>query len=250
MSCVSRITAFLFNKSTSSSRLQATLRHYAATYSSPLVSDAPKPELVEQFLDLRQSPRRERLRIERKALLIEFQRHPHDVGSPEVAVANVTHRIRGLIGHFQKHRKNYHHLRSLELMLFHRRRLLKNLREQNFEAYSYLLCKLGLKDIYQVQTRHERYPIGSRLGTPPVSDHNLRRVFTWKYKTIKTNQWTRLKGLFPDVLQVPGEKWKDLYIDNKVLKHAEKRKSKRYKVHISKYMGKAAIAAAALKTTE
>lgn len=200
-----------------------------------LSAGEPKPDLVEQFLDLRNQPRRERLRIERKALLTEFQRHPHDVGSPEVAVANITHKVRGLISHFQRNRKNFHRMRQVEMMLYHRRRLLKNLREQNFEAYCYLLYKLGLKDIYQVQMRHERYPVGSRLGTPPVTDENQRRAFTWKWRTFKTHQWTRLKGLFPDVLQVPGETWKDLYVDCKVLKHAQTRKSKRYKVKISKY---------------
>ncbi len=71
--------------------------------------------------------------------------HKTDVGSPEVQVAILSHRILQLNDHFKTHQKDHHSRRGLLLMVAQRRRLLKYLKSRNPERYKNLIQTLGIR---------------------------------------------------------------------------------------------------------
>ncbi|HEX3036768.1 MAG TPA: 30S ribosomal protein S15 [Thermodesulfobacteriota bacterium] len=82
---------------------------------------------------------------DRQKLVEGFRIHDRDVGSPEVQVAILTERIKGLSGHLQKAPKDVHSKRGLLSMVAKRKKLLGYLRKINPERYKTLIDKLGLK---------------------------------------------------------------------------------------------------------
>lgn len=78
-------------------------------------------------------------------IILQFQRHQDDTGSPEVQVALLTSRIQQLTGHLQEHRKDHHSRRGLLKMVGQRRRLLRYLRNEDIERYRALVKELGLR---------------------------------------------------------------------------------------------------------
>jgi len=147
-----------------------------------------------QFLGLELASKSTRMNNERRVLISEFQRHTHDVGSPEVVVALWTHRIRDLAHNFQSHRKNLHRMRDMELMFNKRRKLMIYLRQIDFKAYSLVLYKLGLKDVFTEMHGEDRYPEGVVHGQP-VDDRVTRYLFAFHphFKQKKTSLWKRIK---------------------------------------------------------
>ena len=86
------------------------------------------------------------LKKERKAELVkEFATHEGDTGSPEVQIAILTADINKLNGHFKTHPKDFHSNRGLLKKVGRRRDLLKYLRNKDFERYTALVAKLGLR---------------------------------------------------------------------------------------------------------
>lgn len=75
----------------------------------------------------------------------EFARGERDTGSPEVQIALLTERIRGLTEHLQEHTKDHHSRRGLLLLVSQRRGLLDYLRREDFERYRSLIERLGLR---------------------------------------------------------------------------------------------------------
>jgi len=73
------------------------------------------------------------------------QRHKTDVGSPEAQVAILTQRINEVTVHLKDHKHDFLGRRGLLQMVGKRKRLLKYLQDQNYEAYSALIAKLGLR---------------------------------------------------------------------------------------------------------
>ncbi len=82
---------------------------------------------------------------ERAAIVKEFQTHEGDTGSPEVQVALLTHRIRGLTEHFQTHIHDHHSRRGLLLLVSQRKGLLGYLNKKNPARYQSLIQKLGIR---------------------------------------------------------------------------------------------------------
>ena len=86
------------------------------------------------------------LQGERKQGIIEEYRvHPSDTGSPEVQVAMLTQRIRELTEHLKIHTKDFHSRRGLLKMVGKRRRLLRYLKDKDFNRYRTLIERLGLR---------------------------------------------------------------------------------------------------------
>ena len=75
----------------------------------------------------------------------KFRAHDSDTGSPEVQVALMTERIKGLTEHFRVYRKDHHSRRGLLRLIGQRRRLLDYLRSKNRERYLNVINKLGLR---------------------------------------------------------------------------------------------------------
>jgi len=78
--------------------------------------------------------------------LKEYMRHATDTGSPEFQIARTTQRIRQLVEHMERNRKDLHSRRGLEMIVQDRRRMLKYLRTTNLESYKQLCEALGIRD--------------------------------------------------------------------------------------------------------
>jgi len=86
------------------------------------------------------------LEKEKKASIIEeYRTHGTDTGSPEVQVAMLTQRIRDLTEHLKMHKKDYHSRRGLLKMVGTRRKLLRYLKNKDFNRYKILIERLGLR---------------------------------------------------------------------------------------------------------
>ncbi|MEW5298607.1 MAG: hypothetical protein WDW36_001709 [Sanguina aurantia] len=152
-----------------------------------------RPDLVARFLALEMRPKGERLSIQRRTVISDFQRHPRDMGSAEVSVAVWTHRIRELCEHFRRHKKHVHKMRQMEAMFHRRRRMLMYMRRMKFEDYCYTIRKLGLKDVYAQTGKEDRYRTGTRAQDPDGDTIRRRRFnFLRKYRMKKTSLWNRL----------------------------------------------------------
>ncbi|HVI69147.1 MAG TPA: 30S ribosomal protein S15 [Magnetospirillaceae bacterium] len=73
------------------------------------------------------------------------QRHKTDVGSPEAQAAILTERIKEVTAHLQLNKHDNHARRGLLQMVGKRKRLLKHLQDENYEAYQAVVTTLGLR---------------------------------------------------------------------------------------------------------
>lgn len=86
------------------------------------------------------------LTTERKQeLILRFQHHDKDTGSPEVQVALLSERINYLTDHFKVHAKDHHSRRGLIKLVGQRRRLLNYLKKKDVDRYRNLIDQLGLR---------------------------------------------------------------------------------------------------------
>jgi len=81
----------------------------------------------------------------KQAVISEHKLHETDTGSPEVQVAILTKRIKGLTEHLKMHKKDHHSRRGLLKMVGQRRALLNYLKDRNFDRYRSLIEKLELR---------------------------------------------------------------------------------------------------------
>ncbi len=75
----------------------------------------------------------------------ENQRHKKDVGSPEAQASILTARIKEITEHLKDHKHDHKARRGLLQMVGQRKKLLKYLERVDFEAYSKVVAKLGLR---------------------------------------------------------------------------------------------------------
>jgi len=86
------------------------------------------------------------LSVAEKANIVnDFRRSDSDTGSPEVQVALLTERIRGLTEHFKEHKHDHHSRQGLLRMVNRRRKLLDYLKSTDPERYRELISRLGLR---------------------------------------------------------------------------------------------------------
>ncbi len=78
-------------------------------------------------------------------VIASVQTHKTDVGSPQVQVAVLSERIKEVTEHLKLNKHDNHARRGLLQMVGRRKRLLKYLQEKNYEAYTGLIAKLGLR---------------------------------------------------------------------------------------------------------
>lgn len=78
----------------------------------------------------------------KQKLVKQFQRVAKDTGSPEVQVGLISARIKQLAPHFEKHVKDVHSRRGLQVLVNKRRKLLSYLKRVNVEAYTKLMKDL------------------------------------------------------------------------------------------------------------
>ncbi len=86
------------------------------------------------------------LEKEKKQGIIEdYRTHGSDTGSAEVQVAMLSQRIRELTEHLKIHKRDFHSRRGLLKMVGRRRKLLRYLRQKDFNRYKTLIERLGLR---------------------------------------------------------------------------------------------------------
>jgi len=78
-------------------------------------------------------------------VITQYRTHESDTGSPEVQVAVLTERIRELTEHMKIHVKDFHSRRGLLKMVGRRRKLLRYLKDNDFDRYKSLIERLGLR---------------------------------------------------------------------------------------------------------
>ena len=81
----------------------------------------------------------------KQEVISEYRTHESDTGSPDVQVAVLTERIRELTEHLKAHSKDFHSRRGLLKMVGSRRKLLRYLKEKDFNRYKSLIERLGLR---------------------------------------------------------------------------------------------------------
>jgi small subunit ribosomal protein S15 len=79
------------------------------------------------------------------AAIAKTQRNKTDVGSPEAQVAILTARILEITEHLKTNKQDKMGRRGLIQMVGRRKKLLKNLEKNDFEAYKKVIETLGLR---------------------------------------------------------------------------------------------------------
>jgi small subunit ribosomal protein S15 len=83
---------------------------------------------------------------ENKAQAIKsVQTHKTDVGSPQVQASVLTTRIKEITAHLKENKHDNMARRGLIQMVGKRKRLLKYLERKDFDAYTAIVAKLGLR---------------------------------------------------------------------------------------------------------
>jgi len=75
----------------------------------------------------------------------EYRTHENDTGSAEVQVALLTERVRHLTEHLKTHAKDHSSRRGLLKMVGQRARLLRYLQKRDWDRYSALIKRLGIR---------------------------------------------------------------------------------------------------------
>ena len=78
-------------------------------------------------------------------IVADYARTETDTGSPEVQIALLTERIRGLTEHLRSFPKDNHSRRGLLKLVGQRRRLLAYLMRNDNERYRAVISRLGLR---------------------------------------------------------------------------------------------------------
>lgn len=82
---------------------------------------------------------------EKGKIIIKYQHHTTDTGSPEVQIALLTERINDLTGHLIKNKKDFHSKHGLLKMVGKRKRLLNYLKDKDINKYRKIIESLSLR---------------------------------------------------------------------------------------------------------
>ena len=78
-------------------------------------------------------------------IVADYARSETDTGSPEVQIALLTERIRGLNEHLAAYPKDHHSRRGLLMLVGRRRRLLDYLKAKDAHRYADLIKRLNIR---------------------------------------------------------------------------------------------------------
>ncbi|KAI4325229.1 hypothetical protein MLD38_030646 [Melastoma candidum] len=104
----------------------------------------PKEHLLEKYFHPDNMSSSEKLKIQLEKVREEFKMSESDCGSARVQVAQLTTKIKHLSSVL--HKKDKHSRKGLEEMVQRRKRLLKYLRKTDWDSYTMVLSRLGLRD--------------------------------------------------------------------------------------------------------
>lgn len=78
-------------------------------------------------------------------LIHDYRTREGDTGSPEVQIALLSERIKGLTEHFKTHKKDFAARRGLLMMVGKRSTLLKFLKSRSPERFEQVVKRLGIR---------------------------------------------------------------------------------------------------------
>ncbi len=78
-------------------------------------------------------------------LIHEYRTREGDTGSPEVQIALLSERIKGLADHFKTHKSDHAARRGLLMMVGRRSTLLRYLKQKSPERFEQVVKRLGLR---------------------------------------------------------------------------------------------------------
>ncbi len=81
----------------------------------------------------------------KKTTIESFRINEKDTGSAEVQIALLTEHIKNLTEHFKTHKKDNHSKRGFMAMINRRKKLLRYLKEKDFDKYKTIIKELGLR---------------------------------------------------------------------------------------------------------
>ena len=81
----------------------------------------------------------------KKTIIETLKISSKDVGSSEVQIAILTHRIRELTDHVKVHKKHNHTRRGLVQLVSRRKKLLKYLTKKHADSYVKIVKELGIR---------------------------------------------------------------------------------------------------------
>lgn len=81
----------------------------------------------------------------KQEIIVEYNRHGNDTGSPEVQIAILTNRIQQLTEHLRTHKHDESSRRGLLKLVGQRRKLLAYLKRKDANAYLTLTERLGIR---------------------------------------------------------------------------------------------------------
>lgn len=86
----------------------------------------------------------------KKKIITKYAIHKNDTGSSDIQVAVLTERIKELTDHLKQNKKDNHSRRGLLKMVAKRKKLLKDIKNNNEERYAKLTKALKLKEVKQI----------------------------------------------------------------------------------------------------
>ncbi|KAI9524047.1 28S ribosomal protein S15, mitochondrial [Dissostichus eleginoides] len=101
-------------------------------------------DVVKRLLSLELASHSDKLQLKKEQLIAEVQRDENDYTSVEVRVAILTAKIRNFQEHLQKHNKDKSNKRRMLMDIDRRKKLLKNLRLVNYDAFEKVCKQLGI----------------------------------------------------------------------------------------------------------
>ncbi|XP_010624120.1 28S ribosomal protein S15, mitochondrial isoform X2 [Fukomys damarensis] len=102
-------------------------------------------DVVKRLLSLEMASRKETLKIKQEWLMNKVMANPEDTKSLETRIVALTVKIHNYEEHMQKHLKDKTHKRYLLMSIDQRRKMLKNLRKTNFDAFERICRELQIE---------------------------------------------------------------------------------------------------------
>ncbi|CAH6790859.1 28S ribosomal protein S15, mitochondrial [Phodopus roborovskii] len=102
-------------------------------------------DVVKRILSLEMADQKEKLKIKQEQLLSKITENPEDSRTLEAQIVALTVRIRNYEEHMQKHRKDKAHKRHLLMSIDRRNKMLKFLRQTNYDVFEKTCKELGVE---------------------------------------------------------------------------------------------------------
>ncbi|ERE85659.1 28S ribosomal protein S15, mitochondrial isoform X1 [Cricetulus griseus] len=132
-------------------------------YKSIIPSMEKVDDVVKRILSLEMADQKEKLKIKQEQLMSKIAENPEDSRTLEARVVALTVRIRNYEEHMQKHRKDKAHKRHLLMSIDQRNKMLKLLRQTNYDVFERTCKELGVEYVL-----------------PPLHFHKVHRRFLAK----------------------------------------------------------------------